>query len=138
MLKIGIVGLPNVGKSTLFQAFTKKQVDIADYPFTTIDPNIGVVSVPDERLKGLERLLQTEKTLPTVIEVVDIAGLIKGAGLGEGLGNQFLSAIFGVDAILFLLDNFKNDRMPPEEQIKTLKEELRTKDREIEERNKKD
>lgn len=98
-MKIGIVGLPNVGKSTLFKALTQKQVDIANYPFCTIDPNIGVVKVPDERLKQLTELTHSIKTVPTHIEFVDIAGLVKGAHKGEGLGNTFLSHIREVDAI---------------------------------------
>src|SRR3990167_7474839 len=90
---IGIVGLPNVGKSTLFKALTKKQVDVANYPFCTIDPNIGVVAVPDERLDKMAEVSKSEKIVPTTIEFVDIAGLVKDAHKGEGLGNQFLSHI---------------------------------------------
>src|SRR6266571_591705 len=99
MLKIGIVGLPNVGKSTLFKALTRKQVEIANYPFATIDPNVGVVEVPDPRLTQLSELSKSGKTIPTAIEFVDIAGLVKGAAEGEGLGNQFLSHIREADAI---------------------------------------
>ena len=91
MLKIGIVGLPNVGKSTLFKALTKRQVDIADYPFCTIEPNVGIVEVPDERLEKLAQISQSVKIIPTAIKFVDIAGLVKGASKGEGLGNKFLS-----------------------------------------------
>lgn len=98
-MKIGIVGLPNVGKSTLFKALTKKQVDIANYPFCTIDPNVGVVKVPDERLEALARLNASEQIIPASIEFVDIAGLVRGAHSGEGLGNQFLAHIREVDAI---------------------------------------
>jgi len=98
-MNIGIVGLPNVGKSTLFKALTKKQVDIANYPFCTIDPNVGVVKVPDERLAQLAELSHSAKIVPTSIEFVDIAGLVKGASRGEGLGNKFLSHIREVDAI---------------------------------------
>ena len=87
-LKIGIVGLPNVGKSTLFKALTKKEVLIENYPFATIDPNVGVVIVPDERLEKLSELSHSEKTVHTIIEFVDIAGLVEGAHKGEGLGNQ--------------------------------------------------
>lgn len=98
-LKLGIVGLPNVGKSTLFSAITKAQVDCANYPFCTIEPNVGVVEVPDERLDTLAELNSSEKILPTTIEFVDIAGLVKGAAEGEGLGNKFLSHIRECDAI---------------------------------------
>lgn len=99
-LKIGIVGLPNVGKSTLFCALTKHEVAIENYPFCTIDPSVGVVPVPDHRLQRLTELSKSEKTVPAVVEFVDIAGLVKGASEGEGLGNQFLSNIREVDAVL--------------------------------------
>ncbi|NOY35904.1 MAG: redox-regulated ATPase YchF [bacterium] len=98
-LSIGIVGLPNVGKSTLFKALTKKQVDIQNYPFCTIDPNVGVVKVPDERLNKLAEFSRSQKTIPAAVEFVDIAGLVKGAAEGEGLGNKFLANIREVDAI---------------------------------------
>ncbi|MBI2592578.1 MAG: redox-regulated ATPase YchF [Candidatus Colwellbacteria bacterium] len=99
-LSIGIVGLPNVGKSTLFKALTKQQVNIANYPFATIDPNVGVVSVPDERLEKLNEMSKSAKKIPAVVEFYDIAGLVKGANKGEGLGNQFLSHIRDVKAIV--------------------------------------
>jgi GTP-binding protein YchF len=105
---IGIVGLPNVGKSTLFQALTKKQVDTSNYPFATIDPNVGVVAVPDERLDALTAFSKSAKTVPTTIEFVDIAGLVKGASKGEGLGNKFLANIRDVDAICHVVRSFED------------------------------
>lgn len=108
MLSIGIVGLPNVGKSTLFKALTKKQIDISNYPFTTIDPNVGVVAVPDERLEILAKLSHSKKIVPTAIEFIDIAGLIKGAAEGEGLGNKFLANIREVDAIVQVVRAFED------------------------------
>src|SRR6266404_79394 len=99
-LSIGIVGLPNVGKSTLFQALTKKSVLIANYPFATIDPSVGVVAVPDERREKLAAFSESQKDIPAAVEFVDIAGLVQGASEGEGLGNQFLSHIREVDAIV--------------------------------------
>jgi len=110
-ISIGIVGLPNVGKSTLFQLITKKQVDCSNYPFCTIDPNIGVVAVPDERVDKLALLTNSAKKIYTTIEFVDIAGLVKGASKGEGLGNKFLANIREVDAIVYVLRSFKNDKI---------------------------
>ena len=110
-MKLGIVGLPNVGKSTLFNSLTKAGAESANYPFCTIDPNVGVVAVPDERLKLLGDLYHSKKVTPAVIEFVDIAGLVKGASKGEGLGNQFLSNIREVDAIvekIYVLDGGKS------------------------------
>jgi len=110
-LSIGIVGLPNVGKSTLFQTITKKQVDCANYPFCTIDPNVGVVAVPDERVDELAELTKSAKKIYTTIEFVDIAGLVKGANKGEGLGNKFLANIRETDAILYILRAFVNEKI---------------------------
>ena len=108
-LSIGIVGLPNVGKSTLFQTITKKQVNIANYPFCTIDPNVGVVEVPDERADKLATLAKSAKKIYTTIEFFDIAGLVKGANKGEGLGNKFLANIRETDAIVYVLRAFLNE-----------------------------
>src|SRR4030043_1180613 len=105
-LSIGIVGLPNVGKSTLFKTITKKQVDAANYPFCTIDPNVGVVAVPDDRVDKLAELTKSEKKIYTTIEFVDIAGLVEGANKGEGLGNKFLANIRETDAIVYVLRAF--------------------------------
>ena len=110
-LQIGIVGLPNVGKSTLFKALTRNPVDINNYPFCTIEPNVGIVKVPDERLQKLSEMSQTEKIVPAVVEFVDIAGIVKGASEGEGLGNKFLQNIREVDAIAQVVRVFSNDNI---------------------------
>src|SRR5574344_1993942 len=108
MLKAGIIGMPNVGKSTLFNAITKKNILAANYPFATIDPNVGVVTVPDSRLTFLENMYQPQRLIPTAFEFTDIAGLVKGASKGEGLGNKFLSHIRETDAIVEVVRCFEN------------------------------
>ncbi len=130
-LSIGIVGLPNVGKSTLFTALTKKQAEAANYPFCTIEPNVGLVKVPDERLNALAEISQPEKIIPTVIEFVDIAGLVKGASEGEGLGNKFLSHIRECDAICEVVRQFEdtniihvNNKVDPDADRETIHYEL--------------
>ena len=110
-MKLGIVGLPNVGKSTLFNSLTKAGAESANYPFCTIDPNVGVVTVPDERLNVLGEMYHTKKIIPAAIEFVDIAGLVKGASKGEGLGNQFLANIREVDAIVHVVRCFENSNI---------------------------
>lgn len=110
-LKCGIVGLPNVGKSTLFNCLTSAKALAANYPFATKDPNVGIITVPDQRLDELTKLVKPQKTLPTTVEILDIAGLIKGASKGEGLGNQFLGNIREVDAIIHVVRCFEDDNV---------------------------
>jgi GTP-binding protein YchF len=110
-LQCGIVGLPNVGKSTLFNAISNNKAEAANFPFCTIEPNVGVISVPDPRLKTLEELVKPQRVVPTAIEFVDIAGLVKGASKGEGLGNQFLANIREVDAIVHVVRCFDDDNI---------------------------
>lgn len=110
-LQCGIVGLPNVGKSTLFSALSSAKAEAANYPFCTIEPNVGVVEVPDERITVLERLINPQRTVPTIVEIVDIAGLVRGASKGQGLGNQFLANIREVDAIIHVVRCFSDDNI---------------------------
>ncbi|MEK7574486.1 MAG: redox-regulated ATPase YchF [Patescibacteria group bacterium] len=137
-LSIGIVGLPNVGKSTLFKLITNQEVNIANYPFATIDPNIGIVPVPDERLEKLAKLSGSKKIIPAVVEFYDIAGLVKGANKGEGLGNQFLSHIREVNAVVEVVRCFElgeiihiENKVDPLSDIDTVNTELILKDLEI-------
>ena len=140
-MKLGIVGLPNVGKSTLFNALTKAGAEAANYPFCTIDPNVGVVAVPDERIKKLGELYNTKKVTPATIEFVDIAGLVKGASKGEGLGNQFLANIRECDAIVHVVRCFEDTNVvhvdgsvDPVRDIETINLELIFADLEVLER----
>lgn len=140
-MKLGIVGLPNVGKSTLFNSLTKAGAESANYPFCTIDPNVGIVTVPDERLNLLADLYHSAKVTPAVIEFVDIAGLVKGASKGEGLGNQFLANIREVDAIVHVVRCFEDTNVihvdgsvDPTRDIDTINLELIFSDIEILER----
>ena len=137
-MKLGVVGLPNVGKSTLFNAITQAKAEIANYPFCTIEPNVGVVAVPDERLDKLAALYDSKKITPTYLKFVDIAGLVKGASRGEGLGNKFLSHIREVDAIVHVVRCFVNDdivhvegSIDPARDIETINLELILSDMEV-------
>ncbi|PIR89363.1 MAG: redox-regulated ATPase YchF [Candidatus Harrisonbacteria bacterium CG10_big_fil_rev_8_21_14_0_10_40_38] len=134
-LSLGIVGLPNVGKSTLFKTITKKEINIANYPFCTIDPNVGIVTVPDERIDKLAELSASKKKIPAVVEFYDIAGLVRGAHKGEGLGNEFLSHIREVNAIVQVLRCFKSseiihvdESVDPLRDLETINMELILKD----------
>ena len=140
-MKLGIVGLPNVGKSTLFNAITKAGAEAANYPFCTIEPNVGVVTVPDERITRLHEIYNSKKTVYTTIEFCDIAGLVRGASKGEGLGNKFLGHIREVAAIVHVVRCFKNDnivhvdgRIDPASDIDTINTELLLSDMELLER----
>lgn len=140
-LSIGIIGLPNAGKSTLFKELTKRNVPIASYPFTTIDPNHGVVAAKDERLEKLAQIFHSKGVFPAALEFVDIAGLVRGAHKGEGLGNQFLSHIREVDAVIHLIRSFEASDVPhientidPARDFEIVKEELKRKDEQSKEK----
>src|SRR5215831_12204252 len=141
-IKAGIVGLPNVGKSTLFNALTRAQIAAENYPFCTIDPNVGIVPVPDTRLDALAGIVAPEKIVPTTVEFVDIAGLVAGASQGEGLGNKFLSHIRETDAIAHVVRCFENDdivhvagRIRPLDDVGVINTELALADLETVERS---
>src|SRR5881227_2632465 len=110
-LSVGIVGLPNVGKSTVFNALTSGKAEAANYPFCTIDPNVGIVPVPDERLQRIEKYIKTQKVIPAIVEIVDIAGLVAGASQGEGLGNKFLANIRETSAVLHVVRTHHDDNV---------------------------
>ena len=140
-LSVGIVGLPNVGKSTLFNALTKQEINVANYPFATIDPNVGIVNVPDERLDKLSELSNSARKIPAVVEFYDIAGLVRGANKGEGLGNQFLAHIREVAVMVHVVRCFESseiihveEQVNPERDIDIINTELILKDLEILER----
>jgi len=137
-MQVGIVGLPNVGKSTIFNAMSSGKAEVANYPFCTIEPNVGVVEVPDERLDALTKLFNSKKVVPPIVEFLDIAGLVKGASKGEGLGNQFLSNIRDVDAIIEVVRAFEdenvvnvNGSVDPLRDIEIIETELLLKDLEV-------
>ncbi|MDX1630932.1 MAG: GTPase, partial [Thermoanaerobaculia bacterium] len=138
MLSAGIVGLPNVGKSTLFNALTRAEAEVASYPFTTIDPNVGVVPVPDPRLAALEEALDPDEAIPSSVRFLDIAGLVEGASRGEGLGNRFLGEIRAVDAMVHVLRCFTDENVAhplgqadPEQDAEVIETELLLADLEV-------